>query len=243
MPTLPKQKQKAPDQREALDMPKPPPTKKARMSIPQRKPSPPPPPKPVALALPGGSGTIAPLPALPGASRQTPNSATRKAPLPFVSSAPPIVAPVGLALPGGAGQESDEDEDDWEAVVDEGAKAPVSERQPPPGFNIVMEEEDPSLTNPRRSTPLEDDEEMVDGDMFGSDLEEEDVDMLEQELNAGFEELEEQDPDLEQDFLEEALAETPVRSGPILSLNQFVGGTDIGVSEDEYSSSDDSDED
>jgi len=159
-----------------------------------------------------------------------------------VSSVPPIIAPVGLALPGGSGQESDEDEDDWEAVVDEGAKAPVSQRQPPPGFNIVMEEEDPSLTNPRRSTPSEEDEEMVDADMFGSDLEE-DADMLEQELNAGFEELEEQDPDQEQDFLEEALAETPVRNGPIMSLNAFVGGTDIGASDDDYSSSDDSDED
>lgn len=208
---------------------------------PVRKPPVPPPPAPVrppvSLSLPGGSAVFEPPP--PAVPVLAP------APVHVPVAAPPKI-PSEPASPHMIGSDSDND-DDWE---------PVTTAPPPLAASLPIT----AATNDFMNSPAmfkDDVFEEIDGDaLFGDegdgDNDGEDGDGDEGEGNdedwlaGGLNEtMEEVDPD--EDFLGAVVerAEDPSPRQPIMSLNQYVDGgvTVHNDSDDDFTSSDESDDD
>ena len=227
------------------------PAKRPRQSTPQRAMLPPTP--PVTLSLPGGSSSFAPPPPPPGSHNSKGTGvSSRDVPLP----AAPAVSSLSTSVPASPpmmGQYSDEEED-WDEVST---------------ANLALASLAPSKTNSNvgddpgtYELALEQDIfgdvfEEVDGDdattagqpyVDGGDGGEEEIDVnaFEQELNEHMEVVDDSDDDA---FGLDAELEAPDLQGgggtrqPI-SLNRLAsGGVGMEMSEEDYSSSDDSDED
>jgi neural Wiskott-Aldrich syndrome protein len=232
------------------------PAKRPRQSTPQRAMLPPSPPATVTLSLPGGSSSFAPPPPPPGShnSRGT-GSSSRDLP-------PPPAAPAVLSLPTSVpasppmmGQYSDEEED-WDEV----STANLASASLAPSKSNSNVDDNPGTYDLALEQDIFGDVfEEVDGDDAsiaqqpygdgGGDGEEEEIDMnaFEQELN---EHMEVVDDDSDDDVFGNVELEEPDLQGggggtrqPI-SLNRLVsGGVGVEMSEEEYSSSDDSDDD
>ncbi|KAI0771518.1 hypothetical protein BD413DRAFT_549163 [Trametes elegans] len=208
----------AEDKPEPRRVVQPPPLKKAKV-VPEKKK------EPVALALPGtGSSGLAlpsassasPLP--PALSLPTPSSIVSLPSAPLPAPAAPVVSVTAI---------TDSDEEDWDEVQ------PTPFAPPPatlPPRQIVMEEIEPSPSSPPAHAM--DEAEVVDIDMaaFAEELQEQLEDPEAAEAEAD-----------EDDFLAGAMS--PVAERQPVSLSQFAGGgADFG-DEDDYSSSDESDDD
>jgi hypothetical protein len=237
------------------------PAKRPRTSTPQRAMLPPMPPANVALSLPGGSSSFAPPPppprSFPHNSKGTGSSSR---------NAPPPAAPAALSLPTTSvpasppmmGQYSDEEED-WDEV----STANLASASLAPSKSNSNVDDNPGTYDLELEQDIFGDVfEEIDGDDAtmtvtqpsyvdnggGGDGEEEEIDMnaFEQELNEHMEVIDDSDDDV---FNELELEEPDLQGGgsggrqPI-SLNRLVsGGVGVEVSEEEYSSSDESDED
>ena len=229
------------------------PAKRPRPSTPQRTLLPPTPPATVTLSLPGGSSSFAPPPPPLGSHNfRGTGSSSRDVP-------PPV--PAALSLPTSApasppmmGQYSDEEED-WDEVSTANL---ASASLAPSNSNSNSNVDDNPVTHDHA---LEQDIfgdvfEEVDGDdataQPDGDGEEEEIDMnaFEQELNEHMEEVVDDSDDDVFDRLDvEGVEPQDLQEGgdgtrqPI-SLNRLVsGGVGVEMSEEDYSSSDDSDED
>ncbi|EJF63042.1 hypothetical protein BD309DRAFT_996019 [Dichomitus squalens] len=201
---------------ETLEIRRPqPPAKKPRVV--QKEQSPPPPPKPVEFAFPDSSSAVS-LPPAP------------------VSAAP---NPIAAAVP------SDSEDDEWDIVP--AVAAPASPAPTAPSRPIVMEEIDEYTPPPHNielppppTMPMSTDEPDADG-------EEIDMALFEEELNdqllggGGEAEQEGMGLDEDEDFL--AGAVSPIADRQPISLSEFAGGSVDFGDDDEYSSSDDSDDD
>ncbi|KAF5322862.1 hypothetical protein D9619_001245 [Psilocybe cf. subviscida] len=219
--------------------PSPPPAPAPKPAPPpvRKPPAPPPAPvvrPPVSLSLPGGPAVFEPPPpAVPVAA-----SAALSLPiaaLPVVSSEP--------ASPQMIGSDS-EDDDDWEQVPTTAPPPPMTSLPVTAAVNNFMDSPEAGTFN---DTLFEE----IDGDaLFGDDGddgdgdegEEIDADMLEGVLNETLE-----DVDSDEDFIgaavEKAVDDAPPRQ-PIMSLNRFAdGGVTVNDSDEDFSSSDESDDD
>jgi hypothetical protein len=229
------------------------PAKRPRPSTPQRALLPPTPPATVTLSLPGGSSSFAPPPPLPGShnSRGT-GSSSRDVPPPAVPAALSLPTSVP-ASPPMMGQYSDEEED-WDEVSTANL---ASASLAPSQSNSNVDDKPVTYDLALEQDIFGDVFEEVDGDdataqqpyVDGGDGEEEEIDMnaFEQELNEHMEVVDDSDSDV---FGAVELEPQDLQEGggggtrqPI-SLNRLVsGGVGVEMSEEDYSSSDDSDED
>ena len=228
------------------------PAKRPRQSTPQRAMPPPSPPPPVTLSLPGGSSSFAPPPPPPGLHNpKGPGSSSR--------NVPPPAAPATLSLPSSVpasppmmGQYSDEEED-WDEV----STANLATASLGPSKSNSNVDDDPGTYDLALEQDIFGDVfEEVDGDdattaqqsyVDGGDGEEEEIDMnaFEQELNEHMEVADDSDDDVFGDVeLEPDLQGGGGGTRQPISLNRLVsGGVGMEMSEEEYSSSDESDED
>ena len=231
------------------------PAKRPRPSTPQRAMLPPTPPATVALSLPGGSSSFAPPPPPPGSHNSKGSGSSSR-------DVPPPAAPAALSLPTSApasppmmGQYSDEEED-WDEVSTANlASASLAPSKSNSNVDDNLGAYDLALEQDIFGDVFEE----VDGDdattaqqpYVDGDGEEEEIDMnaFEQELNEHMEVADDSDDDV---FggLDAELEEADLQGGgdggtrqPI-SLNRLVsGGVGVDMSEEDYSSSDESDED
>ena len=233
------------------------PAKRPRQSTPQRAMLPPTPPATVTLSLPGGSSSFAPPPPPPGSQNSKGTGSTSR-------DVPPPAAPAALSLPTSVpasppmmGQYSDEEED-WDEVSTANlASASLAPSKSNSNVDDIAGTYDLALEQDIFGDVFEE----VDGDddatttvqqsyVDGGDGEEEEIDMnaFEQELNEHMEVVDDSDEDVFGGDVE--LEEPDLQGGgggdtrqPI-SLNRMVsGGVGLEMSDEEYSSSDDSDED
>ena len=228
------------------------PAKRPRQSTPQRTLLPPTPPATVTLSLPGGSSSFAPPPPPPGSHNpRGTGSSSRDVPPPAVPAALSLPTSVP-ASPPMMGQYSDEEED-WDEVSTANlALAPSQSNSnvddKPVAYDLALEQD-----------IFGDVFEEVDGDDAttaqqpyndGGDGEEEEIDMnaFEQELNEHMEVVDDSDEDvfggLDVDLEPQDLHDGGGTTRQPISLNRLVsGGIGVEMSEEDYSSSDDSDED
>ena len=229
------------------------PAKRPRPSTPQR--AMPPPASPVTLSLPGGSSTFAPPPAPPGSHNSKASGSSSR-------DVPPSAASAALSLPTSVpasppmmGQYSDEEED-WDEVSTANL-ASASMAPSKSNSNVDAETYDLALEQDIFGDVFEE----VDGDdattaaqqpyVGGGDGEEEEIDVnaFEQELNEHMEVVDDSDNDDVFGGADVEMEEPDLQGGgdgtrqPI-SLNRLVSGAaGVEMSEEEYSSSDDSDDD
>ena len=161
-----------------------------------------------------------PLPTPAPVSLSLPGASTSFAPLPTHSKS--IIAPPASATspPTMVQDDSDDDEEDWEQVP---TTAPVDPHQQT-GFDLTLEQ---SL------------EEEIFGNNFADADGEEEID-----ANAFEAELNEEMEDSEDDFLAAAVrSDSEQHTRQPISLNRLASGAVAADSEDDFSSSDESDED
>ena len=224
------------------------PAKRPRQSTPQRAMLPPTPPATVTLSLPGGSNSFAPPPPLPGShnSKGT-GSSSRDVPAPAVPAALslPTSAP---ASPPMMGQYSDEEED-WDEV----STANLASASLAPSNSKSNGDDNAAAYNLALEQDIFGDEFVeVDGDeataqpYVDGDGEEEEIDMnaFEQELNEHMEVADDSDDDVFGGLDVELEPDLQGGTRQPISLNRLAsGGVGMEMSEEDYSSSDDSDED
>ncbi|KAL0062649.1 hypothetical protein AAF712_010486 [Marasmius tenuissimus] len=203
---------------------KPPPTKRAPA---RKQPSPPPPRARAALELPGAGPSFLPGAPLPSSS----SSSSRQPPslsLPPVTAAVP---PVAEEPPAPVPASDSEEDEEWDEVA------------APPGVstNLTMIEETPGLDDIHHHEVENEAGEEIDMDDF--------ADLLNEQLGdegAGDAPVEEEDagfglfPDSPEPQHEELPMPVPRPGVGPISMNAYVGGVD---DEEEYSSSDESDDD
>lgn len=225
-------KRPAPPDEENLEIRKPvqPLLKKPKIVRPKKEDLPPPPPKLVSLSFPSTSNAVSFPPPLLTVPSTAPTSL-----LPAFPSSTAI-APATAAAPtaGASAVESDSDEEEWEDT-------PLPPVLAPP----VIEMEEIDFAPPTRpsephmpfsppiasAAPTENEGEEIDEDIFGDEIDQALQEPGEAEAD-GFDE--------DEDFL--ASAVSPVTERQPMSLNQYANTQDFG-GDDDYSSSDDSDED
>jgi hypothetical protein len=229
--------------------------KRPRLSTPQRTLLPPTPPATVTLSLPGGSSSFAPPPAPPGPHNSKGTGSSSR------NIAPPAV-PAALSLPTSVpasppmmGQYSDEEED-WDEVstanLASASLAPSNSNSNvgdnPVTYDVALEQD---IFGDVFEEVDGDDEGQVTGQPYADgDGEEEEIDMnaFEQELNEHMEvaEVEEDSDDDVFGGIVAVESEPDLQGGtrqPI-SLNRLASGAvGVDMSEEDYSSSDDSDDD
>ena len=226
------------------------PAKRPRPSTPQRTLLPPTPPATVTLSLPGGSSSFAPPPPPLGShNSRASGSSSRDVPPPAVPAALSLPTSVP-ASPPMMGQYSDEEED-WDEVSTANL---ASASLAPSKSNSNVDDNPVAYDLALEQDIFGDVFEEVDGDEATAqpdgDGEEEEIDMnaFEQELNEHMEEaVDDSDEDvfggLDVEGMEPDLQEGGGTRQPI-SLNRLAsGGVGMEMSEEDYSSSDDSDED
>ncbi|KAI0334851.1 hypothetical protein GY45DRAFT_1431340 [Cubamyces sp. BRFM 1775] len=205
--------------------------------------------EPPPLALPGSSAV--PALALPSG----PSALTKVQPpaLSLPSSSAAVALPSAPEPPVTTTTVTDSDEEEWDEVqptIAAPTSAPASALPPPPPSDplaprtIVMEEIEPDAFTPPAGTYVDGvEEEEIDMAAFEEELKEElgdpeaDAEMLEAEVEAEADGEGEED-DL--DFLAGAMS--PVVERQPVSLNRFLGGPAEFGDDDDYSSSEDSDD-
>lgn len=224
------------------------PAKRPRPSTPQRSLVPPTPPATVTLSLPGGSNSFAPPPAPPGSHNAKGTGSSSR-------DVPPPAVPAALSLPTSApasppmmGQYSDEEED-WDEI----STANLASASLAPSKSNSNVDDNPATYDLALEQDIFGDEFVeVDGDdataqQYGDgDGEEEEIDMnaFEQELNEHMEVADDSDDDVFGGLDVELESDLQGGTRQPISLNRLAsGGTGVEMSEEDYSSSDDSDED
>ena len=231
------------------------PAKRPRLSTPQRPLLPPTPPATITLSLPGGTSSFEPPPPPPHSSRGTGSSSRNVPPetVPAAAASMPIPVP---ASPPMMGQYESDEEEDWDEVSTANLASTSLARSK---SNSNIDDNAAAYELALEQDIFGDVFEEVDGNDEGQtttqiygdgDGEEEEIDMnaFEQELNEHMEVAEAEDDSDDEVFGGPVVESEPDLHGggarqPI-SLNRLASGA-VGaeVSEEDYSSSDDSDDD